>query len=434
MKKTLWVSSVLALALISLSPSSEGTQSSFVRVSGTSFVRGGKPYRFMGANFWQAMNLAARPDGAEKLKRELDTLRSMGVRNLRILALSQGPESEPWRAKPVSETEPGQLSEAMLVALDRVLAEMAKRDMTAVLVLNNFWPWSGGMAQYQSWFGAGSIPYPPPSPGGSYDTYQVYTAKFFSNERAMAANLESVRKLIERKNTVTGRRYADDPTIFSWQLCNEPRGYRNRSDFLKWIDRASAFIHRNDRNHMVSLGSEGNTPWGLVVGNRFSADHAIAGIDYTTAHIWAENWLWYDPKKAKDQLQHAIEKMKSYFLSHAKASKELGKPLVIEEFGLARDQGSFDPQASTTAKDHYYAAVFSEVVSDMKNQGVVQGVNFWAWSGDSRPTGRGGSMWKNGDPLLGDPPHEPQGWYGTYSSDVETMKVIRDYARSIDQI
>ena len=30
-------------------------------------------------------------------------------------------------------------------------AEMAARDMTAVLVLNNFFQWSGGMAQYVSW-------------------------------------------------------------------------------------------------------------------------------------------------------------------------------------------------------------------------------------------------------------------------------------------
>ena len=28
---------------------------------------------------------------------------------------------------------------------------MAKRDMKAVLYLNNFWQWSGGMSTYMSW-------------------------------------------------------------------------------------------------------------------------------------------------------------------------------------------------------------------------------------------------------------------------------------------
>lgn len=438
MKKRIIFFACVALGVL-VATASQATLSkdseAFVRVSDTAFIRNGKPYRFMGANFWQAMNLAARPGGIEKLRRELDSLQAMGIRNLRILALSQGPETEPWRAKPVSETDPSNLNESLLVALDHVLAEMAKRDMTAVMVLNNFWPWSGGMAQYQSWFGGGSIPYPPPSPGGSYDTYQAYTAKFFSNEPAIAANLESIRKLIERKNSVTNRKYSEDPTIFSWQLCNEPRGYKNREAFLKWIPRASTFIHEHDPNHLVSLGSEGNTPWGLEIGNEFVADHQVKGIDYTTAHIWAQNWDWYDPKKAKQQLKPAIEKMRAYFIDHVKAARSLKKPLIIEEFGLARDQGSFDSHSSTDAKNRYYSAVFGEVLNEMKSQGsVVQGVNFWAWSGDSKPALQGGAIWQVGDPLLGDPPHEPQGWYGVYSSDIGTVKVIRSFARKIERI
>ena len=40
---------------------------------------------------------------------------------------------------------------AVIAGLDFLLVELARRDMTAVLVLGNMWPWSGGFAQYVSW-------------------------------------------------------------------------------------------------------------------------------------------------------------------------------------------------------------------------------------------------------------------------------------------
>ena len=36
-----------------------------------------------------------------------------------------------------------------------------------------------------------------------------------------------------------------------------------------------------------------------------------------------------------------------------------------------------------------------------------------------------------GDPYLGDPPHEPQGWYSVFDTDASTQAVIRDYATSV---
>jgi mannan endo-1,4-beta-mannosidase len=45
-------------------------------------------------------------------------------------------------------------NENLLVGLDFLLVELKKRDMVAVMCLNNFWPWSGGFAQYVSWANA----------------------------------------------------------------------------------------------------------------------------------------------------------------------------------------------------------------------------------------------------------------------------------------
>ena len=54
-------------------------------------------------------------------------------------------------------------------------------------------------------------------------------------------------------------------------------------------------------------------------------------------------------------------------------------------------------------------------------------MNFWAWAGEGRPTQPGG-IWKAGEPFIGDPPHERQGWYSVYDGDSATVKLIGEWA------
>ena len=74
----------------------------------------------------------------------------MGVANLRVLA---GAEESPVKntIKPGFELPDGTLNQALLVGLDHAMAELAKRGMTAVLYLTNFWEWSGGMMTCLFW-------------------------------------------------------------------------------------------------------------------------------------------------------------------------------------------------------------------------------------------------------------------------------------------
>ena len=59
----------------------------------------------------------------------------------------------------------------------------------------------------------------------------------------------------------------------------------------------------------------------------------------------------------------------------------------------------------------------------------MAGIMPWAWAGDARPP-RPGEFWKPGDPFIGDPPHEEQGWYSVYTPD-STVKLIRDWSAKI---
>lgn len=152
----------------------------------------------------------------------------------------------------------GVYDEDLLQGLDFLLAEMARRDMKAVLVLNNFFQWSGGMAQYVSWATGTPIPYPATEQGGAtWDDFQNYAARFFANYEAQRFFLDYIHTLVHRENTITGTRYRDDPTIMAWQLANEPRGFRYSDQYVAWVDQVAGFLQLIDPNHLVSLGGEG---------------------------------------------------------------------------------------------------------------------------------------------------------------------------------
>jgi mannan endo-1,4-beta-mannosidase len=426
---------LLTLSLFSCHSGKKSTSgANFVTVKDGHFMRNGKAYYFMGANYWKGQNLGSPGEGGnrDRLKRELDQMKAAGIRNLRVLALSEGPDNTPYRILPAVQDEPANLKEDMMVGLDYLLVEIHKRGMTAVMVLNNFWPWSGGMAQYLNWNGAGAIPYPPPHPGGTWDGYQKYTAQFYTNQKALAQCNEAMRKVITRKNTINGKNYVDDPAIMAWELCNEPRGINNEEAMNLWIDNSAALIKSLDRNHLVTTGAEGYTSAPEFSGTNFIRMHDGPNIDYATAHIWIQNWGWYDPAKHAETYEGAKAKMLAYLDRHVQESRQLGKPFVLEEFGIMKDGGNFDPATTTVNRDIYYSAVFEAVLDQMK-LGQASGVNFWAWGGEGRPK-KPGTMWAKGDELTGDPPHEPQGWYSVYNTDKTTQAVIKEYSAKIREL
>src|SRR5688572_27501614 len=110
----------------------------FVKVSGTHFEKNGKPYFIAGTNMWYAAYLgssAAVGDRA-RLAKELDTLKAMGVNNLRVLAVSEKSDINS-SVKPATTNGFGNYDESLLQGLDYLLVELARRDMTVVLYFNN---------------------------------------------------------------------------------------------------------------------------------------------------------------------------------------------------------------------------------------------------------------------------------------------------------
>ena len=69
----------------------------------------------------------------------------------------------------------------------------------------------------------------------------------------------------------------------------------------------------------------------------FEKLNSVETIDYATIHIWVENWNWYNPWRPSSSYPEAKKKALEYFQNHAHRAGKIGKPLVLEEFGMSRD-------------------------------------------------------------------------------------------------
>lgn len=405
--------------------------STFVRISGNQFLRNGKPYYFIGTNYWYGPILGSEGEGGDRVRlcRELDSLKVQGLDNLRILV---GPDAGSVHANsvwPVLQQDDGTLNDTLLGGLDFLLAEMGKREMLAVIYLTNSWDWSGGYGSYLRRSGLGDSPN---ASGEGYNEYVKYASQFSLNKGAQEMYWTFVEKIISRTNRFTQVKYVDDPTIMSWQLCNEPRPFSKeaKEPFAVWLCESAARIKKMDKNHLVSTGSEGL--YGCESDEELCERiHRDDNIDYLTVHIWPYNWKWVDKTRLVDDLPHSFMKTQWYIDLHTRMARGIGKPFVIEEFGYPRDRFSFSPGSSSTCRDSYFTYVMNAVLKSAERGGYLAGCNFWGWGGEAEPVHE---RWEKGDPYVCDPPHEPQGWYSVFQKDTSTREVIRSFVHQIDSI
>ena len=425
-RKLLLLGAICALAATSCAKKTESPASPFVTVEDGRFVRNGAPYTYIGTNFWYGPILASEGRGGdyERLCRELDTLKALGIGNLRVLAGADGADGVFSRVEPTLQTAPGVYNDTLLVGLDRFLVELGKRDMQAVLYVNNSWEWSGGYGQYLEW-ATGEKALIPLVDG--YWPFMQQMRKFQTSSESQALYFQHLRSLVGRTNSITGKPYAEDPAIFAWQIGNEPRCFSGGGDlsreemdrletgFIAWMSEAARIVKELDPNHLLSTGNEGlmGCEQDTLLLRRVNE---IPGIDYMTLHIWPYNWGWAGEDSLSEDLPSAIKQTEDYLTLHRRLAGELGLPVVAEEFGFPRDGFSPDMSASITARDAYYEYVFSTVGT------LLDGANFWGWSGFAVPNH---TTWESGDPYTGDPAQEAQGLNGVYYSDSTTVNLIR---------
>lgn len=420
------MSIVMAMAACGLS-----AQTGFVKVKDGHFVRHGQPYYYVGTNFWYGAILGSEGQGGDRkrLCRELDKMKSLGIDNLRILVGSDGKRGVKTKVEPTLQEAPGVYNDTILAGLDYLLMQMEKRNMVAVLYLNNSWEWSGGYGYYLEQAGVGKAPRPDED---GYPAFMNFVAKYASCEKAHQLFYDYVRFIIGRTNRYTHRRYVDDPAIMSWQIGNEPRAFSKEAlpAFEHWLAEASSLIRSLDSNHLISIGSEGS--WGcendIACYERICADK---NVDYCNIHLWPYNWSWARQDHLVEDLGVSCQNTKEYIDQHLDVCARIKKPLVMEEFGYPRDVFSFTPGSSTVGRDGYYQYVFGLVADNAEKGGYFAGCNFWGWGGFAQPMHE---QWQVGDDYTGDPAQEAQGLNSVFVKDASTLKVIRSQVKRMQRI
>jgi mannan endo-1,4-beta-mannosidase len=205
--------------------------------------------------------------------------------------------------------------------LDYVLAAAAKNDIKLIVVLLNNWRAFGGIDQYLMWYG------------------RSRHHEFYSAPELKDAYRAWVLHVITRKNSLNGRLYRDDPTVLAWELANEPRckggadfdatsGW-DKSTLTSWAGEMSAYVKSLDPNHLVSVGDEGfldggGQHWAYQAND--GVDHAaltaLPSVDFGTFHLYPEDWGM--PKGLAE----------SWIVDHLKVARALGKPTILEEYGV----------------------------------------------------------------------------------------------------
>lgn len=403
----------------------------YISVKDTKFIKDGKPYNFIGTNYWYGAMIGAKNGDRTRLLKELDELKANGITNLRILVGAEGGDQD-FTVTPALQTEKGKYNQELLDGLDFVLAEMGKRDLNAILYLNNNWEWSGGMAKYLEWNGYGKVPNPNIAPN-TWPQFMNFTSQFHSCEPCKDDFKKHMQFIIGRTNSYTKKKYTEDKAIMAWEVANEPRVFtkENEAAFTKWLNETVDEINRLDKNHLITTGSEGKAGSNDDLAT-FERTHTNKNIDYLTMHIWPKNWGWYKMEDEKGSTPIAIEKTIAYIDEHIEVAKRLQKPIILEEFGYPRSQESLDRNASVAFRNQFYKAVFERLEKAISNNESFVALNFWGYAGVAKNNPKDGK-WKVGVDFTTDPPQEPQGLNSVFSEEISTMNLIKEYNLKIQK-
>lgn len=128
---------ILFFSFVLVLHSCSNTEDKFVRINNSHFEVNGKPYYFVGTNFWYGAILASQGEGGdrERLVQELDYLDSIGINNLRILIGADGQDGTLTKVMPTLQKLPGVYNDTIFDGLDFLLAEMGKGRCTLSCIL-----------------------------------------------------------------------------------------------------------------------------------------------------------------------------------------------------------------------------------------------------------------------------------------------------------
>jgi len=275
-----------------------------------------------------------------------------------------------------------QFNEDEFKRFDYIMDSAKKHGVRVIVVFDNYWTAYGGITAETAHVGLPNA------------------LDFFYDLKAKQLYENYISNFVKRINTVNNIAYKEDPTVFSWELMNEPRMDYNQDTsadhslfdptgarLKSWASTEAKFIKSLDSKHMVSLGAEGVGQ--MVHGQAYGGDQSgygsnpvknvmsAEGIDFTTFHPYV-NTIYS---------AYNLEQTKEFIQNFVKESKEIGKPAVMEEFGIQREDNPADIADFSNQKTNVLDSNWNEL-RDTWNKVMLatfrraggDGTNIWQFS------------------------------------------------------
>ncbi|HEX9109709.1 MAG TPA: hypothetical protein VF832_20845, partial [Longimicrobiales bacterium] len=233
----------------------------FITASGGQLMDGPTPFRFISFNipnlnfvedefeFTRAHEYRL-PDEFE-LRDAFESVRQMGGTAVRMYTFPVRTQGDPADL-PRYVLAPGKFDETSFRTMDLVLKLANEYRVRVIVPLLNNWQWMGGRPQYAAFRGKDKD-------------------AFWTDPQLIADFQQTVAYVLNRRNTITGVLYRDDPAILCWETGNELQAPQS------WTRTMAQFIKSMDRRHLVMDGAY-MTPADV------QADLANPDIDILSSH------------------------------------------------------------------------------------------------------------------------------------------------------
>jgi mannan endo-1,4-beta-mannosidase len=292
----------------------------------------GKPFCFAGMN-----NYYLTYKSKKMVDDVLDSAKKMGLSVIRVWGFldrgsldgsiesvdGDGTKDNVWFQSWDSKTNKAIYNDGPdgLERLDYVMHAARERGLKILPAFTNNWKEFGGIAQYVVWLKL------------------KHFHHFYTEPRARQAYKDYVSHVLNRKNSYNGIVYKDDPTVFAWELANEPRCRQSdkfdahegwdTTTLVKWAEEMSAYIKSIAPNHMVAMGDEGflnggRKHWAYQAqdGVDHEAIMRVKDIDFGTFHLYPDNW------------GTGVKFATNWVYDHIDVARRVGKPTVLEEYNV----------------------------------------------------------------------------------------------------
>lgn len=341
------------------SAASDGGPWSFVKVSGTHLMLNGRPFYFAGIN----ADYIPHRDTADAAL-DLHHAAEEGFKVVRVFGFTDSGNpaiAAPARTSGYQYWSPANHAPAYndgpapgLGGLDWAIYQAHRDGLRLIIPLVNNWTAYGGINTYVCWRFCTRAN----STGRCFSKCFVgYHSDFFTDPTIMSWYKAWIAHVLNHVNVYTHVAYKNDPTILAWQLANEPRcdgsnptAYPRSPSctpdgtILPWIREMAPYVKSIDPRHLLAVGDEGflcSPHATYYTGNCSEGDSVkyaeVPGIDLMSFHDYPMSWNQCPNVRA------CVAWGNAWIETHIMAADSIGKPAVLDEFGLVSGQVPVTP-------------------------------------------------------------------------------------------